>query len=113
MSNSQDSRLTGASEFKRVYTTGRVSRRGYAVVFVADGVGRSSRVGVVASGKIGGAVVRNRAKRRLRSALGQISIPSGMDVIVGARRGAIKDNFQEMVDTLREILVVKSDVGSR
>jgi ribonuclease P protein component len=47
-----------------------------------------SRVAVVAGRRVGKAVVRNRAKRRLRACLRQIDLPRGLDLVVTAKAGA-------------------------
>ena len=59
-------RLSRTWQYQRAYAAGR-SVRGRLVVLYAHVVaGEPSRVGIVASRKLGGAVVRNRTKRRLR-----------------------------------------------
>ena len=60
-------RLTRATEFERVRKDGRMTRGGLislGVLFTNSGEGM--RAGVVTSRKIGGAVTRNRIRRRLR-----------------------------------------------
>lgn len=63
---------------------GRVPRRGSAA---AEG---RPRLGVTASRKVGGAVVRSRVKRCIREAFRaeRGALPAGTDVVVIARRGA-------------------------
>lgn len=52
----------------------------------ANGTGPQSRVGFVVSKAVGGAVVRNRVKRRLRHLVAQelVSAPGPRDVVVRA-----------------------------
>ena len=52
----------------------------------ATGTGEQSRVGFVVSKAVGGAVVRNRVKRRLRHLVAQqlAAAPTGVDVVVRA-----------------------------
>jgi ribonuclease P protein component len=57
------------------------------------GDGGAGRVAVVAGRKVGNAVARNRAKRRLRAALVSMSVPRGVDVVVVARPGAVGWEF--------------------
>lgn len=62
-------RLTRSAEYRAVYANGQ-SRRGEALVCIVLALGdEPTRAGVVASRRVGGAVQRNRAKRRLRHAL--------------------------------------------
>jgi ribonuclease P protein component len=60
------------------------------VVHAARGTGTESRVGFVVSKAVGGAVVRNRVKRRLRHLVAQelATSTSAQDVVVRALPGA-------------------------
>ena len=60
------------------------------------------RVGVVAGKKkIGGAVQRNRAKRRLREALVGVPLREGHDYVVIASSTVLTASFGEVVQWLR------------
>jgi len=69
------------------------------VITAAGGPGRS-RVGIVASSAVGGAVTRNRAKRRIRAALARLALPEANDAIVIASREAVTAQFAELVKWL-------------
>lgn len=43
---------------------------------------QQSRLGVAATRKLGGAVVRNRAKRLVRELFRQAEVPAGFDIVV-------------------------------
>ena len=74
--------LSGPRRFNAVFTDGkRVRSGGVTIVASARDTG-STRVGLVAGRRVGGAVVRNRAKRRLRAALDRIDLPDRIDVVV-------------------------------
>ena len=45
-----------------------------------------SRLGIAATRKLGGAVVRNRAKRLVREVFRQADVPAGLDIVVIPRR---------------------------
>ena len=59
---------------------------------------------VSASRRVGSAVQRNRAKRRLREAMRQVELPVGVDVVVIARRSARDCKFAELVGDLRAMI---------
>ena len=61
-----------------------------------------TRSTVVAGRKVGGAVARNRAKRRLRAALQGTTFPEGYDVVVVARSRCLCLSFGELEATLAE-----------
>lgn len=67
---------------------------------------RPARVGVTATRGLGGAVERNRAKRRARAVIREVrdEIRPGTDVVVAASAGALSANFQDMVTSLRSAL---------
>ena len=77
------------------------------------------RFGLTATRKIGGAVVRNRAKRRLRAAaqaiLPQLGKP-GFDYVLIARGGAPKRAWPRLLDDVKTALIslaADSDSPSR
>ncbi len=55
------------------------------------------RVGVVAGRKVGGAVARNRAKRRLREAAARVRLQDGVDYVVIASREVNQVEFERLV----------------
>ncbi len=106
-------RLTRRREFLRVASRGRKAARPGMVVQALDtGAGQGDavaplRVGYTATKKIGGAVVRNRAKRRLREAaralLGEAP-PPGWQLVLIARDGTPKRPWGKLLSDLRGAL---------
>ena len=61
-----DRKLRRRSEFQRVFDSGRRTHGRFFTVIAAASPVPATRLGIVASRKLGGAVVRNRAKRLIR-----------------------------------------------
>ena len=88
--------------------TGRESREGSSANKAA-GPGRASRFGISVKKALGGAVVRNRIRRRIREILrrNRTEIPSGWDIVIHPRRSVAQAPFApleaELVRLLRGI----------
>ncbi len=87
-------RLSRSRDFEAVYRKGRSFSTRYLVVYAfprdgEDTVGGEARLGLAVSRKVGGAVVRNRLKRRLRAAFEELADASapGHDYVIAARPG--------------------------
>jgi ribonuclease P protein component len=66
------------------------------------------RVGVTATRRIGGAVVRNRAKRRLREAARVVMAPqarAGCDYVLIARGGTADRGWARLLDDMKSALI--------
>ena len=91
-------RLRRRAEFQRVYSQGiRVAGR-HVVLFAMRTEG-SSRLGVTASRKIGNAVIRARAKRRLRELYRlrqSTTVTEALDLVVNARRSCVSVPWQSL-----------------
>ncbi|HZB66942.1 MAG TPA: ribonuclease P protein component [Ornithinibacter sp.] len=68
--------------------------------------GQPPRVGFVVSRAVGGAVVRNRTKRRLRALVAERlgSLPPGMDVVIRANPPAGAATYGELQEALNPLL---------
>ena len=64
-----------------------------------------TRCGIIASKKVGGAVVRNRAKRRLREIVRNFNIKPGYDIILISRAGIEQAAFAEISGVVKRLLV--------
>ena len=91
-------RLTTRADFARVYREGRRLSGDTLVLYVRSN-DAPLRVGVTAGRKLGGAVRRNRAKRRLREAFGRLqSRLSGRgEVVLAARSRVLDATFSEIL----------------
>lgn len=100
-------RITRELEYRDVYDRGRASRFPALVCLAVDRPGEVTRAGVVASRKVGDAVRRNRAKRRLREALRLVwpeLATHGWHVVVVATAATVTLDFGRLVEDLRTAL---------
>jgi ribonuclease P protein component len=100
-------RLSRSRDFDAVYRQGKsVSTRFLVLYWFDRNEGREDapRVGIAVPRKVGGAVVRNRVKRRLREAWrAQLErIPVGRDYVVVARPGLAESADAQGADWLTE-----------
>lgn len=105
-------RLTRRAEFLRAAARGRKAARPGLVLQALPQPGGALRLGFTATKKIGGAVVRNRAKRRLREAarLTLAAAPppvldgNGWDLVLIARDATATRPFLQLLGDLRGAL---------
>ncbi len=97
-------RLRRRQDFQTAYRRGR-SWAHRLLALHALPRGEAARVGITVSKKVGGAVVRNRVRRRLREAV-RLRLPSwrrGVDLVVVARSAAAEASFEELGAALDEV----------
>jgi ribonuclease P protein component len=85
----RDRRLIAPFLFDEAYSQGRKTVGRWMVLWQRSGLGASLRLGVVSGRKVGGAVQRNRARRRLRNLFRQArpGMRDDVDVVLIARAG--------------------------
>ena len=90
--------LKKSHEFKRLYNKGKSSASQHVAIYVRPNGTEFNRIGITVSGKIGGAVVRNRIRRRLKEIyrLNEKSLKPGFDIVIAARRKCISANYHEI-----------------
>lgn len=84
--------------FRRIYSKGRSAVTPFLVLYCRQNGQNHNRLGVTVSTKLGGAVVRNRARRRLREVyrLAQPQLKQGYDIILVARGRAVNGPYQKL-----------------
>ena len=100
-------RLTRTSEYRAVYDNGKARRTANLVCIVRSAPGEPTRAGIVASRRIGGAVQRNRAKRRLRHGIRRIwpELPSsGYHIVLIATAMTGKVDYARLIHDLQGLL---------
>lgn len=96
--------LRGAGRFDALFCNGvRVRHKGVTVVKLERGPG-PARVGLVVGRRVGGAVMRNRVKRRLREALRRAGPVPGADYAVIASDKLAQARFSAVCDWIRRAL---------
>lgn len=101
-------RLTKRSEFLFVRHGVRAARGGVLIEARRRADDGPTRLGLTASKKVGGAVQRNRARRRLREAARQL-LPelglSGVDYVLVARQQTPDAPWAALLDDVRSALI--------
>ena len=84
--------------FRRLYAKGDSAVGRLVVVYARRNGTDGNRLGITTGAKLGRAVDRNRARRRIRESyrLNESRLKRGYDVVIVARGAAIDGDFQEM-----------------
>ena len=102
-------RLLKHADFQRVYKTGRRQFTGNMTVFFLRREAapeESSRVGLTVGKILGGAVERNRIKRRMREAvrLSHSACDGPVDIVFNPRKSVLTLSFTELVNEVTRAL---------
>ena len=96
--------LSTSEQFTAVFRRGRAYSGGVVVVRVLPNGLDRSRLGLVVGKKVGGAVERNRVKRRIRHIVSGRALMPGWDVVVVARSGIHSAEFRDLERELDRLL---------
>ena len=96
---SGNDRLRKRREFEECYASGvRVSGRHLQLFLLARKDAENSRIGISVGKRSGGAVVRNRLRRRVREIFrrGRRDLPSGLQIVVNIKPSASTAEFSAL-----------------
>ncbi len=97
-------RLRRRKDFDAVFRKGRAWNNGLLVLRTLPNHLDHNRHGFVTSKRLGGAVVRNRVRRRLREAVRTLSLRPGWDLVFSAKVAAVGAPFQELNRAVVDLL---------
>ena len=113
---SRSSRLLRHADFERVYKQGQRHFAAHMTVFyLRRAKGDAVRVGFTVGRVLGGAVDRNRMKRRLREAVRR-NLPPGVpvDVVINPKKSLLTADFTELLDEVsRAFAVIRKAIGNQ
>lgn len=100
-------RLTRREDFGSIYRAGKsVANHQFVLYYKRNMTGIHFRLGISASKKVGGAVVRNRIRRQVKEIfrLHAEEIKEGYDLVIIVRKGAIEMEYDALVKSIKHIL---------
>ena len=101
--------------FRRLYAKGDTAVGRFVVLYAKRNGLKVNRLGITTGVKLGHAVDRNRARRRIREAyrLQEERLRSGWDIVIVARTASIEGDFQELCGSLlrqcRKLRLLRED----
>jgi ribonuclease P protein component len=96
--------LHSRAEFQKVYEGGRKVHGRHVTLFALPTRGAHSRLGIAATRKIGSAVARNLAKRRLREIFRRNRPAGGLDVVLVPKREFFEAPFEALATEFGALL---------
>jgi ribonuclease P protein component len=102
-------RLLRHADFERVYKSGKRHFASHMTVFyLAQQEAQGFRVGFTVSRALGGAVVRNRMRRRLREAvrLARENTGPAVDVVINPKKSLLTADFTEIQQEVKRAFEV-------
>ena len=86
------------SQFRRLYRRGKSATGRCLVIYCRPNGTKENQIGITVNAKLGCAVVRNRARRRLREVyrLNETRLKSGYDIVIVARHAAATAPFDQL-----------------
>jgi ribonuclease P protein component len=97
-------RVRRRAEYQQIYGQGvKVHGRLFTLFRFSNGLG-VGRLGIAATRKLGGAVVRNRAKRLIREVFRRNKLAPGFDIVIVPRRELLDASLIALETEFRHML---------
>lgn len=101
------STLRSRDQFKLVYERGQKFQTPFFSVFILPTSETAPRYGITVTRKMGGAVLRNRCKRRLREVIRREIAPfieseTGCHIVINVRRATVNADFSQLSKALAD-----------
>lgn len=100
----RDQRLKHRSDFAAVYRHGRLFRNEFVILRALRTDNPESRFGFTVGRALGGAVVRNKVKRRLRAVVGSLPVAAGWDIVLNTRSSAVGSEYQTLAEAVESLM---------
>jgi ribonuclease P protein component len=91
-------------EYQKIYDQGSKVHGRYFTLFTLPNGLRWGRLGIAATRKIGGAVVRSRAKRLIREVFRRNKLAPGVDIVIVPRRELVDVSLTTLESEFRQHL---------
>lgn len=102
MALSRSRRLRSRARFSQVFREGATWSSPFVVLKALPNPAGATRIGVGVGRSVGSAVLRNRAKRRLREAVCRVPLRHGWDIVLIGRPGVERVPFETLSETLQQ-----------
>jgi ribonuclease P protein component len=104
--------LRNSQQFRRVYEQGQKVHTPFFSAFFLKNDAGERRYGITVTRKIGGAVIRNRCKRRLREVVRKhelyhscsASCPNGFDLVLNVKSELAKADFGRLQESFTRMM---------
>lgn len=108
-------RLRRNADIRHVRHTGHRRSHPFLHLFASSSGGNRARFAIAVSARIGGAVVRNRVRRRIREAIRRQldNVQPGWDLLFVARDKAATASYQELESAVADLLARAGALRSR
>ena len=99
-------RIKKYSEFQKAIEEGDIKKTCFFVSYAINNELGYSRFGISVPKKTGNAVVRNRIKRQVRSAIGQsTNFSNSVDMVLIVRKNYDTNSFDQALSEIKELLI--------